>query len=217
MGLTICYRGTLRNPNDIETFLEDVTDICMEIGWQYMPIHRSRIMPAQGVMITPAGSEPIWLTFLLNGNLYDPSHFIYTTRPELEVVNEERRKWIFTKTQYAGVFTHMAIIKFFRYLRMNYFEDFELRDESKYWETYDMPVDLNRFGRVDSYIDPLAGMSGLLDEVRDEVRDDVSDIENDDEFDDDEYDEEDEEDEEDESERMDEVLWRRGGMGMSLN
>ena len=185
------------NSNDLELFLDDVAEICMEIGWHYMPIHRSGIMPARGVMITPAGSEPIWLTFLQNGNLYDPSHFIYTTRPELEVVNEDLRKWIFTKTQYAGVFTHMAIIKFFRYLRLKYFEDFELRDESKYWETYDMPVDLNRFGMVDIDIDPLAGMFGLFDD------------ECDDEYDD--------EDEEDESERMDEVLWRRGGWGMSLN
>ncbi len=205
MGLSIYYRGTLRNPNDIEPFLEDVADICMEIGWHYMPIHRSGIMPAQGVMITPAGSEPIWLTFLLNGNLYDPSHFIYTTHPELEVVNEEMRKWIFTKTKYAGVFTHMAIIKFFRYLRLNYFEEFELQDESKYWETYDMPVELNRFGMVGIDFDPLTGMSGLFGN------------ESDDEFDDDEYDEYDEEDDEDESERMDEVLWRRGGMGMSMN
>ena len=210
MGLSICYRGALRNPNDIEAFLEDVADICMEIGWHYMPIHRSGIMPAQGLMITPAGSEPIWLTFLVNWNLYDPSHFIYTTRPELEVVNAEMRKWIFTKTQYAGVFTHMAIIKFFRYLRIKYFEDFELQDESKYWETYDMPVELNRFGMVDIDIDPLAGMSGLLDDVSDDVCDD----EYDDEFDDDEYNDE---DEEDESERMDEVLWRRGGWGMSMN
>ena len=202
MGLTICYRGTLRKPNDIEAFLEDVADICMEIGWHYMPIHRSGIMPAQGLMITPAGCEPIWLTFLLNGNMYDPSHFIYTTRPELEVVNEEMRKWIFTKTQYAGVDTHMAIIKFFRYLCMKYFDEFELRDESKYWETDDMTVCLDRFGVIDISIDPLSGIFGSLDD------------EYDDEFDDDEYDEK---DEEDESERMDEVLWRRGGWGMSLN
>ncbi len=195
MGLTICYRGTLRNPNNIEVFLEDVADICMEIGWHYMPIHRSGIMPAQGVMITPAGSEPIWLTFLQNGKLYDPSHFIYTTRPELEVVNEEKRKWIFTKTQYAGVFTHMAIIKFFRYLRMNYFEDFELQDESKYWETDDITVCLDCFGVIDISIDPLSGIFGSDDDEHG-------------------YDDE---DDESEADRMDEALWRRGGLGMSLN
>lgn len=195
MGLTICYRGTLRNPNDIEVFLEDVDDICMEIGWPSMPIHRSGIMPAKGIMITPAGSEPIWLTFLQNGNLYDPSHFIYTTRPELEVVNAEMRKWIFTKTQYAGVDTHMAIIKFFRYLCMKYFEDFELQDESKYWETDDITVCLERFGVIDIDIDPITGIFELLD---------------------DEYDDEDDDDES-EADRMDEALWRRGGMGMSLN
>mgnify|MGYP003505950649 FL=1 len=79
MGLTISYRGTLRKPDELELFLEDIADICMEIGWASMPIHRSNIMPVQGVQITPAGSESIWLTFLPNGRLYDPTHFIFTT------------------------------------------------------------------------------------------------------------------------------------------
>ena len=148
MGLTISYRGTLRKPDELELFLEDIADICMEIGWASMPIHRSNIMPVQGVQITPAGSESIWLTFLPNGRLYDPTHFIFTRHPDKEVVDEEKHKRIFTKTQYAGVDTHMAIIKFFRYLRMRYFEDFELRDDSQYWETNDISVCLKNFGVI---------------------------------------------------------------------
>ena len=190
MGLTISYRGTLRNPNYIELFLEDVADICMEIGWPYMPIHRSDIMPTQGIKITPMGSEPIWLTFLANGRMYDPSHFIYTTRPYLEVVNEERHNWIFTKTQYAGVYTHMAIIKFFRYLSAKYFEEFELHDQSQYWETDDVSVCLIRF---DAFYEVLDRMADLLDS------------------------DEDMEQEELESDRMAEVLWRRGGLGLNPN
>jgi hypothetical protein len=200
MGLTISYRGTLRNPDEVESIVEDVVDICLEIGWHFMPIHRSGIMPTQGIMITPAGSEPIWLTFLTNGKMYDPSHFIYTTRPDLEVVNEEMRKWIFTKTQYAGVYTHMAIIKFFRYLSMKYFKEFELRDQSQYWETDDESVCLVQFDEFDEVMDR---MTGLLESDEDMDEEDLDD----DELDDDEL----------ESDRMAEVLWRRGGMGLNLN
>ncbi|HQW26594.1 MAG TPA: hypothetical protein PLV75_11560 [Saprospiraceae bacterium] len=193
MGLTISYRGTLRKPDELELFLEDIADICMEIGWASMPIHRSNIMPVQGVQITPAGSESIWLTFLPNGRLYDPTHFIFTRHPDKEVVDEEKHKRIFTKTQYAGVDTHMAIIKFFRYLRMRYFEDFELRDDSQYWETNDISVCLKNFGVIDQ---DLYGLPGIFESLED-----------------------DEEDGDDDSaaDRMDEALLGRGGFGINLN
>lgn len=194
MGLTICYRGTLRNPNNIEVFLEDVDDICMEIGWPSMPIHRSGIMPAKGIMITPAGSEPIWLTFLENGNMYDPGHFIYNSHPELEIVNEEPGQWVVTKTQYAGVDTHMAVIKLFRYLSSKYFESFELNDDSQYWETDDVAACLIRF---DEFTIAINKLGALLD------------------LDDDDF--EDDEDDESEADRMDEALKRKGGLGASLN
>jgi hypothetical protein len=198
MGLKISYRGNLRDPNELESLLDDVYDLCIEIGWHFMPIHRSNIMPTRGIMITPPGSEPIWLTFLSNGKIYDPAHFIYNSHPELENVNEELGQWVVAKTQYAGVDTHMAIIKFFRYLSMKYFESFELRDDSQYWETDDMAVCLNRFNEFNMAINKLGE---FLD----------SNSADDDDF-------EDEEDDLDSaSSRMDEALMRKGGMGAGLN
>lgn len=32
MGLKISYRGQLRDPNELDSFLDDVYDICIEIG-----------------------------------------------------------------------------------------------------------------------------------------------------------------------------------------
>jgi hypothetical protein len=192
MGLTICYRGILRNPNEIELLLGDVADICLEIGWRSMPIHRSNIMPAQGLMITPEGSEPIWLTFLANGRLYDPGHFLYTRHPEQEKVDEEKCKWNITKTQYAGMDTHMAIIKLFRYLSMKYFKEFELRDDSQYWETNDPLICLHHFDEMDR------GMENLVEFIKT-----IGDTE--------------EDAIESSAHLMDEVVLRRGGLGMSLN
>lgn len=187
MSLTISYRGNLRNPNELESMLGDVFDLCMEIGWHYMPIHRSSVMPAKGVLITPQGCETIMLTFLTNGKIYDPFHFIYTEHPENEIVNEEQHQWIHVKTRYAGVDTHVAIIKFFRYLNRKYFETFELHDPSGYWEADNVAVCFNHFGQFPD----------LLEFMHDNLDDD--------------------EDFESESSRMDEALMRRGGMGMGLN
>jgi hypothetical protein len=199
MGLKISYRGQLRDPNELDSFLDDVYDICIEIGWHFMPIHRSNVMPTKGVMITPAGSEPIWLTFLTKGKIYDPAHFIYTSQPELESVNEEHGQWVVAKTQYAGVDTHMAIIKFFRYLSLKYFESFELRDDSQYWETNDEAVCLDRFNEFNRAINILGE---FLDSNSADDEDDFED---------------DEDDLDSASSRMDEALMRRGGTGVGLN
>ena len=136
MGLTISYRGSLRDPSAAEMLLGDVFDLCMEMGWYYMPIHRSNVMPAKGIMITPQGCETIILAFLTNGVLYDPFHFIYTEHPEREVVKEDRYQWIHVKTRYAGVDTHIAIIKMFqeRFLIHRFFYIFHEKPIiSRFW------------------------------------------------------------------------------------
>jgi len=192
MGLTICYSGIMRNPEEMESFLDDVCDICLEIGWRFLPIHRSNIMPAKGIEITPEGSESIWLTFLENGRMYNPIHFLFSRHPENEIVDEEKHKWIFTKTQYAGIDTHMAIIKLFRFLNMKYFDAFEMRDQSQYWETGDESVCLIRFDEFEAGLDRIEGILIKLDEMLPEQP-------------------------ESEAERMDQLLLKRGGLGMSMN
>ena len=80
-----------------------------------------------------------------------------------------------------------------RYLRMRYFEDFELRDDSQYWETNDISVCLKNFGVIDQ---DLYGLPGIFESLED-----------------------DEEDGDDDSaaDRMDEALLGRGGFGINLN
>ena len=146
MGLTIHYCGHLRSYHEIEDLICDVIDICVEIGWRVMPIHPSNIMPAKGLIVTPEASESIWLTFLPDGMLYDAAHFIYTSHPENERIDKHLGGWIATKTRYAGLDTHMAIIKMFRYLSERYFKSFEMRDESSYWETNDISACAVHFG-----------------------------------------------------------------------
>ena len=187
MGLTISYRGSLRDPSAAEMLLGDVFDLCMEMGWYYMPIHRSNVMPAKGIMITPQGCETIILAFLTNGVLYDPFHFIYTEHPEREVVKEDRYQWIHVKTRYAGVDTHIAIIKMLRYLSTKYFESFELRDPSGYWDTGNAAACFEHFGE---FVSPFTFGDEII---------------------------EDEDEEESESSEMDEALWNRGAPEISLN
>jgi hypothetical protein len=58
---------------------------------------------------------------------FDPSDFVYS---------------ISVKTQYAGAEAHITIIELLRYLSGKYLVDFEMMDESKYWDTKN-PDDLH--------------------------------------------------------------------------
>lgn len=163
MGLTIYYCGELHSFDEVDALICDVADICLTLGWRMMPIHPSNIMPGKGIIITPEGCESIWLTFLPNGMLYDVSHFIYASYPENEKVDEHHGQWIFTKTQYAGLDTHLAIIKMFRYLSQRYFKAFELKDESSYWETNDVSACAERdiTGSFFSFSHPIRSALGF--------------------------------------------------------
>ncbi|MBK9983899.1 MAG: ribonuclease E inhibitor RraB [Saprospiraceae bacterium] len=201
MGLSIYYRGNLRDPDAAEALITDAMDICHEIGWRYFPIHRSEIMPVEGLFITPEGSESIDLTFLSNGRLYNAAHLLFTRHPEQEIVEEEKHKWIFTKTGYAGSDTHMAIIKFLRYLSQKYFSDFELKDDSLYWESNDVDDCRHRFGESIEAIDMINKARGLMG--HDLVE---------------EYPEEDDDDDnESASDDMEELLMRKGGYNFTPN
>jgi hypothetical protein len=54
-----------------------------------------------------------------------------------------------TKTQYAGIDAHMALIKLLRYLKEKYFKEFELDDAGKFWETDDEKILLEQFTRYE--------------------------------------------------------------------
>lgn len=175
MGLTIYYRGMLRNPDLIDLLINEATDICHEIGWHYHPFHRSNIMPVKGIWITPKRSEPIELTFLPNGRLYNCTHFLFTHNPEKEIVDEHQHQWIFAKTQYAGSDTHMAIVKFLRYLSRKYFQDFEMKDESHYWETNDETKCLYHFGESEEAREMMEKAMNLMGYSREPEDSDVVD------------------------------------------
>jgi hypothetical protein len=123
MGVTIHYKGRLRDGNAVDRVSAVATSYADSHGW------RSRIVNEtpghsenpdyhggfRGVVVFPHEyCEPVWLTF----------------DDHLQV--EER-----TKTQFAGSAVHIAVIELFRKLSPE-FAEFEINDEGEYWETRDL-------------------------------------------------------------------------------
>ena len=162
MGLTIHYSGKLRNPASISALIAEAVDISKSMQWPYEIIQPLPEVPIEGVLIAPEGSEPLWLTFHESGFMCNPVLYAYVKDVENKDIPEHAEQWLFTKTQYAGVEAHMAMIRLLRYLSQTYFERFELYDESQYWETNDEALCRKKF---DEY-DRLMGMVGdALDEM----------------------------------------------------
>jgi hypothetical protein len=121
MGLTIHYRGLLRDPGLAGALQDEASAIAGLLEW---PCHLINDEDIKGIILNPDGCEPLVLCFTARGRLVSP---FQNTEPQ----------WIFTKTQYAGVDVHMTIIRLLKYLEEKYFAEFELKDEGEFWETGD--------------------------------------------------------------------------------
>lgn len=152
MGLTIHYSGKLRNPAILPSLIEEAADISQTMQWPYEVIDKTPDVPVGGILIAPEGSEPLWLTFHEEGFMCNPMLYAYVQEVEGKGIPQEAEQWLFTKTQYAGVEVHMALIRLMRHLSQKYFEKFEVHDESQYWETNDEDLCRKRFGEYNLII-----------------------------------------------------------------
>lgn len=90
-----------------------------------------------GISFTPPECETVSICFLSNRKMSDHVLLKFFGKTSDEP-NEEYLYMLSVKTQYAGVEIHKYIIELFRYLnKQEYFENLEIIDEGKYWETGD--------------------------------------------------------------------------------
>ena len=166
MGLSIYYKGRFGSKASLQEMIAEVKDTAEIYKWEYH-IFETEFNSAElqkenfnqsiyGITFSPPGSEPVQLTFLSNGRMSSP--FIQEI---IEGTNDDGklRYNLFTKTQFAGFEVHRIIIDFLKYLNKKYFQEFELTDESQYWETGDENILRQNFKRYNNLMDQFA--SGL--------------------------------------------------------
>ena len=163
MGLSIAYTGRLKEAKLLPVLIEEIVDIVNIYDWKYTIFEDkfpndnffdTSFEDAYGIIFSPPESEPVFLTFLSDGRMVNPFLLEF-------IKNDKDRKkgdkfWQFTKTQYAGLEVHKVIIHLFRYLSNKYLADFELVDDSRYWETNDEAVLQENFDRFNFVMDRFA-------------------------------------------------------------
>lgn len=175
MGLSFYYNGNIRNSKQIQEMTSEVTDICLSLGWEYQiwppensggndPDHRINnygFNDLKGISFTPEKCETIFLTFLPDGTLVSPVDLILGNK--LDPYANDRT--ISTKTQFAGIECHLAIMKLMLYLKEKYFANLNITDEGKYWETKNEDILREQFQIYEGYLnavsDAFSGMKSI--------------------------------------------------------
>lgn len=160
MGLSIHYKGNIKEAKLLPNLIEEVKDVAETYHWKYH-IYETNFVnnkldnqllfdEVYGISFTPTNCETISFTFLSNGVMVCPNRlFLFSGS-----LNEQEHIYsISAKTQYAGVMLHQFIIHFLKYLNNKYFDNFNVTDESFYWETGDEQQMKSQFLKYNTLID----------------------------------------------------------------
>lgn len=158
MGISIDYSGYIHNERLIDPLIEEVTNICETLNWSYHSFDDEEI---KGVSFSPDRSEAVFLTFNKEGRTLSPVNMGAKDIYDGLRLDKELIFTTSTKTHYAGVYAHVAIIKLLKHLSAKYLEDFTVIDEGYYWETGEVKILVAQFEKVNSAMDTFS--DGLKD------------------------------------------------------
>ncbi|MEO8819242.1 MAG: hypothetical protein ABI267_09855 [Ginsengibacter sp.] len=134
----------------INSLIEEVSDVAKTLGWSSYVFNNENI---KGVSFAPGKSEPIFLTFNPDGRLLSPFNIICKNIYDGVQLDKELMFTTSTKTQYAGLDAHAAIIDFLKHLSKKYLKNFNLTDQGYYWETGDKKLLIKQFSRYEAAMD----------------------------------------------------------------
>ncbi|MEJ2053745.1 MAG: hypothetical protein P8X42_07475 [Calditrichaceae bacterium] len=151
MGISIHYRGKLKNLTDIDLLVDDFKDFAEIMGWEYRILNEdwsktntAKIkaseqiteikghLPLKGINLSlHPDCEALDLYFNPDGNLLSPISACLINEGEMDIEDS----WVFVKTQYAPPDIHIAVVNLLDFLKNKYVPDLEVLDEGEYWET----------------------------------------------------------------------------------
>jgi hypothetical protein len=153
MGLSIHYSGYIKKYSLTTRLMEETADICNSLSWKYHLIDDNKF---KGIIFSPPECEPVCLCFKKNRRMCSPLTWQFRASLKKNGLDPELIYTTSTKTQFAGIDIHIAIIKLLRYLSEKYFSEFTLIDEGNYWKTDDKEVLKKQFDRYNFLMDAVS-------------------------------------------------------------
>ena len=166
MGLSIHYRGQLKDRKKVHALRKELVNISKEMGWEYTLIEKNKddkdtVPTLYGIVITTAkGCEMLSFIFDEDGKLRHPVALMYYD------YNDKTQLYVATKTQFASPADHIVIIKLLRYIKKVYFSNLHVMDEGEYWESSDKERLVYLFNFLKEKIEQFANIIENSDELK---------------------------------------------------
>ncbi len=179
MGITIHYRGTIKDINDAVTLEKQLMALARSVGidariwWSQSEKQPGRVV--RGALFNVAPNVEI-ASFLVS-----PEGWLLPSVSIEDSENDTIKEppWVAVKTQFGPVEAHVAVVEILRALKDNFFPDLEVHDEGEYWET-------RRISRLLSRMNQLKmAMDKLMEALEPHVSEIVDDSDTDDDYDED--------------------------------
>jgi hypothetical protein len=166
MGLTIHYSGIFKKTASLKEMMDETEVMVKSLNWDYH-LFNHEFPPSEnyqanenqiyGIWFTPPKCETVQLSFKANRMLgweSDPEQvqFFSVAFENGQLIEIPlRHGWnttycSSTKTQYAGPIVHMKIVDILKVISAKYIDNFEVYDESNYYEDQDREALFRRFG-----------------------------------------------------------------------
>ena len=179
MGITLHFRGRLKNLKGINRLKEDLIDIARIMHWEWDSLDedQAKVYAAKsdtavkfssgisdhfslkGILLQlHSNCEPLVLFFDKDGWLQTPFSLV--------LVNEEmppEAPYISIKTQFAPPDIHITIVKLLEFIRNRYIPDLEVIDEGGYWESRDKTRLIEKFTLLNEKMDMVEEMLSSVD------------------------------------------------------
>ena len=151
MGITIHYKGTIKEFSKIEEFQNEMITICQAMNWEYRLCNEDLTKSFDATLVhTEKGTEikghiPLkGITIVIDRNnggmnfLFNPAGKLTSFLTEIMIHDgsiKDEHRWEFIKTQYGTVDSHVATVKLLRYIKEKFIPNLKVIDEGEYWGT----------------------------------------------------------------------------------
>jgi hypothetical protein len=179
MGITLHFKGKLKNKEEINSLKDDLIDIAEIMQWEWdsldedwtkpttakLEINELQTeiighLPLKGIELKlHPHCESLTLYFDKEGNLSTPFSLIMMNEGKL---NPEE-SYISVKTQFAPPDIHISIVKLLEFLKNRYIPDLEVIDEGGYWNSRDKTLLIEKISFLTDKMDIVEGMLLSLD------------------------------------------------------
>ena len=180
MGITIHYKGKLKNPVLVYSLTDELKDISEIMKWDYSIMdkdwdepmtaellhHENRVeitghLPLKGIRINfHPNCESLSILFDKDGYLQSVLGMVLHNKE----IKKSDSYYLFVKTQFAPPEIHIAIIKLLKYLKNKFIPDLEVIDEGGYWETEDKELLIEKISFLNKKMDMVEDIISFITE-----------------------------------------------------